>query len=159
MEVDGTSHAEDIETQLQAYMFADRFLVSAFRKTMNEAVVESVTRVSMLSDHADFFGLIEWAFEHVPAVWPILQLIVSTFCNGWEDEFCDEEVVQGLKALPTSFVARVIRRYSQLRQDPNGQVEMSDCCFLEHTGDKLKACVKVHMQYDAETDYGFFRKG
>lgn len=66
------------------------------------------------------------------------------------------KATQRLKALPPRFLARVIRRYSQLEKHRGQQAEEEDCCYLEHTDGTLKSCTGVHMDYNVELDFGYF---
>jgi hypothetical protein len=90
---------------------------------MSRAVVENMMDSLSGPPHDELFGLIEWAFEHMPAQCPILQLLVNMFCDGWEDEFPHKDDTDGLKALPVSFITRAVKGYCQLARQTSRQVK------------------------------------
>jgi hypothetical protein len=148
---------EDVEVKLQVYSLGDRLLASEFRRAINKTIVDDMTQDRELLPHI-MPGLIDCAFTHVPSDRPLQQLLVNKFCDEWKDDLVDASETEGLRMLPANFVARIMRRYSQLQQHPNSQVTGSDCCYLEHTDDELESCTKVHMEYDPETDFGCFER-
>jgi hypothetical protein len=101
--------------------------------------------------------MVKWASENIPPERPILQLLVDQFCAEWHDDFSQEADTQDLVALPGKFCARAMRRYCQLSIRPLEHAKMKDCCYLEHTDDELRSCTKVHMDYDADKEFGYFR--
>ena len=140
----------------KAYSFGDRFIAPAFRRAMNQVVVDYVR--SLWLTPLNILELTRWIFENVPSDRPLLQMLVHQFCEDWNDD--EEEDVKAnptaLRALPPAFVSRVMKRYCHLKIGAASS-EVKDHCYSEHAADEEKvACGKAHMRYEADDDFGYF---
>jgi hypothetical protein len=149
-----------ILTLFKAYSFGDRFLVLVFRGRVNEGLISRARKPSW--HPMNILEVATWAFEHIPADNHLLQLLVNRFCIEWggESVYGNKAATTALQALPGRFMARVMRRYRDLINDGGleGELTNGKCCHSEHAIEEEKVeCGKLHMVYDEDDDYGYFR--
>jgi hypothetical protein len=137
---------------LKAYVFGDRFLLPTFRQAVNNFFVRVLTDTCFLKPYR--WLAISYAFANVPADRLILQLLVDECCNEWHEGIDTEEDFVAQRKLPAQFLLRVMRRSNEMRHDIN----TSTRCYEEHGSEQEKArCRCVHMMYDEDADYGYFK--
>lgn len=121
--------------ELKVLVLADRFLMPAFRRAVNNDLVTSRLK------HAPYYELVIHAFENLPEGSPILQLLVDTHCLHWEpktDEG-DEEEMQLRPDLPHEFLVKVMIRYAELKADKEGKLKkLVACNYHLHADDEEK---------------------
>lgn len=85
----------------------------------------------------------------------MLQMLADISCSEWNEHDDYEAPMGKLEVLPQDFMIRVIRRYSQLRFDPDTAKEKR--CYLEHASDEEQdECNSKHMTYEPK-GIGYFR--
>lgn len=145
---------------IKAYVFADRFIVSTFRRTLSARATTPI--LDALKDVRQIIfeetsPLVNYAFTHVPADRPLLQFLVDDFCCRWQEDLDLAEEMDLLKELHSAFllrVMRVTRRFSEILRE-RGEAK-TKCCYLEHASDKKEKAFKAqHMVYNEEREYGY----
>jgi hypothetical protein len=157
--------SEIIMVLAQAYSFGDRFLIPSFRITVNQLFVDAISKEWL--HPTSVLDLATWTFEHIPADRPLLQLLTNQFCEDWQWDAIDcaemkdkKAVAKALKALPTAFVVRTMRRCSELSKTAAKRWELKEPCYLEHDTDEEKdAGDKAHMVYCEDMTMGGSNKG
>jgi hypothetical protein len=120
---------------------------------------EHISEGIWYSDSEVWYPAISYAFENLPSTSIMLRLLVDRFAEFWNDDEEDEEEedgAAGLSKLPHAFIMRVMRRFSEMRNETNKK-NMKERCYFEHTtDDEKKACLRLHMHYDGHKGYGHF---
>jgi hypothetical protein len=135
---------------LRGYIFADRFMVTNFRRAMNNTLVDYLENVNRL--HTVF--IIPEAYANIPADRPILELLVDIYCQ-W-DLSGPRRRLERIHQLPHAFLVRAFRRMNEIHFY-GGKTYSNSRCYQEHASKEEKtACSKVHMRYCSETELGYF---
>jgi len=139
--------------EIKVYAFADRFLVPALQRAINNNIVDEIENGRFLEAY-DIVPLAKEAFSIIPSDRPMLQLLVDYHCDRWRS--CCEQS-SPFPGLPYAFLARAMRRFSEMLQEKKQGHPVQDRCYYEHTDEAEAAkCGKLHMQYDKEKDFGTF---
>ncbi|KAH3964080.1 hypothetical protein HBI73_034740 [Parastagonospora nodorum] len=160
-QVAGGQEEENVAGMIQAYIFADRFLVPIFRRVINDKIIDYFDGGGMY----DIYRIPETgieAFSNIPADRPVLQFLVDHYCEFW-DGCCHVEQFDPTKASP-AFLARLVRRFSDMlveeRHGKENENEAKVRCYYEHADEEETTdCGKQHMQYDGSRGIGVFHGG
>jgi len=140
--------------KIQAYAFADRFMIPTFRRVVNNNFVDNIGGSQPLEVY-NMLPLAKEAFKTLPSNRPILQYLVDLHCKLWTN--CCEDDPESVKELPPAFTLRAMRRLKEMLQEEKYTELDKTRCYYEHTDDaEASACGKPHMRYDEEKEYGVF---
>lgn len=130
---------------LQAFVFGDRFLAPAFRAV----AMDGFALLGMDPDSTDeFYHLVVYAFDNIPADSIMLQYLVDRFCEIWNG-FSNDTPPKGL---PEVFLFRCLRRFAETRDMDSDSYSKEQCC-IEHltaVGQEKCAKEKIHMNVSRE---------
>jgi hypothetical protein len=157
MDTIGSFLKEDVVSMFRAYAFGERFLVMGFRRAMGEHIFALLSRFqsNRLDCPKSWLPVVRWAFEHLTSSSIMLQLLVDRFTEKWDEVDNDDEDMEALCSFPRAFVVRAMRRLCELK---NGKGNEYTRCYIEHASDdEMKACPHLHMQYDEEKGFGYFK--
>jgi hypothetical protein len=143
-------------TLVKAYAFGDRFQMEAFRRQVNNAFVDAISRSyfwTVIRYHSS-----SYAFNNIPLDRPILQLLVDEYCQVWDSTEGNEDLdIKALNELHPKFLLRAMRRLGEMKEKSWDTLPMSTWCYYEHESYEQKtACTKRHMKYDEGLDFGTF---
>ncbi|KAI8934198.1 hypothetical protein NX059_008947 [Plenodomus lindquistii] len=103
---------------IQAYIFADRFVVPEFAKAVSRTLFNSCTK-----DVVSVKTLII-AFKKLPSESPILRLLVDTHWLKWYSANDDEDY--GEEEVPAEFYHRLARRFADPRDEEMEELNYAD---------------------------------
>ncbi|KAF2441957.1 hypothetical protein P171DRAFT_498642 [Karstenula rhodostoma CBS 690.94] len=132
---------------LQAWGFADRFLMPDFKEALLYAFVDHLVEYGPAS-----MRLVIHVFNNdlMPDIdpCPFLNVLVDAHCKCWRVMSADEEDVELIGELPIEFVTRVFIRNGELNQgDGFPRYELKGCDYHGHTTkDEVRDCAKRKAQ-------------
>jgi hypothetical protein len=112
--------------------FGDRFQATEFLHLSESALVD----LFILHDQPPYYDVTIYAFNHLPANSPVLQILIDTHCAHWNsksDTECNGEL-QLRSVLPSSFWIGVSLRFMRLRHDDIK--ELNRCNYHRHEADE-----------------------
>jgi hypothetical protein len=119
--------------EIELYVFADRFAVSALRTAMNRQIVKEANPAKRLLWH---FAHVIYAFDNLPPTDPLLDFLVDQYFIGWDGQMTSTD------ALPQDFLQRFFRRVGDVRKKSSGWAssvfEIDACSYHEHATDADK---------------------
>lgn len=143
---------------IKAYIFGDRFLAIGFRRDISERISDNLSRIRLWG--TTFQQVIQHAFTHIPFDRPILQHLADICCKDWYEDEDEEADIFAQKDLPQAFIMRVLRRFGEVREMKQMNIQSHVRCYYEHASEEdEKRCGKAHMVYNEKRDYGYFPSG
>ncbi|KAH7094591.1 hypothetical protein FB567DRAFT_574567 [Paraphoma chrysanthemicola] len=197
-------------TILKAYVLGDRLLSPHFRSASWSRFLRHAFWIRPGHDDlgaSNFYRLVLYAYQSIPCQSVVLQWLADALCLHWSHADDKPEHLVAQKNLPSTFLLRVMRRYSEVRlegietkkrieaeahaaaavaeraslpraDEPvpkkrKGNESRYNRCYVEHsTKEEEQRCVSenmsrrigrdrdimnIHMRYDENADYGFFK--
>lgn len=101
-------------TIVKAYAFGDRFQMEAFRRQVNNAFVDAISK----SYFPPFirYESSSYAFNNIPLDRPILQLLVDKHCQVWHSKEGGDSNLKAINELHPKFLLRAMRRLCQIKE-------------------------------------------
>ncbi|KAH7085153.1 hypothetical protein BKA63DRAFT_485128 [Paraphoma chrysanthemicola] len=127
-------------TMIKVCALAHRLLAANFGRAVTYEVV--CCFINENGDAPPYYDTIILAFEILPPMSPILQLLVDLHCLRYcsEDDSQDEIELQLRSRLPHEFLVRTMLRYSKLIKSSPTRV-LEACDYHEHgSGEEREAC-------------------